>query len=495
MRKIGTITKYYPFIDEETKNTLDSIQNEAHNYNDFVIQLSKELSRTDAPEALAHIGVLLSYNAQITEANYRIGEKYGNLLCVKPWIIKLDAKNEREAIDNLISSNPPSFILFQAYLHKTGILYLVPYAFDSLQAAKDILDANPEMNCFIPEFLMHKIMLLRYEGDAEKVYQLGMDALEKAKECDDVISEIDVLTQQTEFLMNTDVQRAFSYTQSAYTLAKELGTPYLVAAAVMGFGMLSTIIGEYDLALHAYTESVETLQALNAPMYHIPIRISQIYSDLEDGRSALEWAKQSLEIEETKQPQGGLEDHLCPHIAMARALIVTGLLEEASEYVYKSREIALRSGQEMLLSDYYYVQGIYDLNSGDISGGIDTLARGLEICDRTSRGQRLKNRFLLALTKAEVDSFDFLGRTSYDPDDSGPWMTLLEQECRQKGLHGLKMQHALLKAEFQKKLGLCNVAMETLEDALNSFDSPGVVTLRGKIHEKIRALRETPLSP
>ena len=73
-------------------------------------------------------------------------------------------------------------------------------------------------------------------------------------------------------------------------------------------------------------------------------------------------------------------------------------------------------------------------------------------------------------------------------------MSRLEHESRKAGLVGLRLQHALLKADFQTKLGMNDVAMETLEKALSSSDSPGVSTLRKRIVSKMQELREPPIS-
>jgi hypothetical protein len=74
-------------------------------------------------------------------------------------------------------------------------------------------------------------------------------------------------------------------------------------------------------------------------------------------------------------------------------------------------------------------------------------------------------------------------------------MHRLEHESRKKGLQGIQMQHALLKAEFQEKMDLTNVAIGTLENALSNHDSLGVISLRNQILSKIQELKERPPSP
>ena len=47
MEPLGSITVYFPFIDEETKNVLESIMEEAYNYYDFVKILTQRILETD----------------------------------------------------------------------------------------------------------------------------------------------------------------------------------------------------------------------------------------------------------------------------------------------------------------------------------------------------------------------------------------------------------------------------------------------------------------
>jgi hypothetical protein len=73
-------------------------------------------------------------------------------------------------------------------------------------------------------------------------------------------------------------------------------------------------------------------------------------------------------------------------------------------------------------------------------------------------------------------------------ESSGQWMTRLEVHSREKNFPGIKMQHALLKAEYQTQIGETEAAQLTLQDALTFTDSPGVKTLRKRILKKIDEL-------
>ncbi|MFW9959354.1 MAG: tetratricopeptide repeat protein [Candidatus Odinarchaeota archaeon] len=470
-------------------------------FHEFMSRLRSVVSRADAAESLVHLAAFLAYYPDDIDMTRIIASEHRILLSAKPWaILERDSTNaenrdQLDAIDKLLASNPEDWIALRAYLLKAAILYLVPQSSDALQSAGEILDANPHLDCFRDWYYLTQILSRRYEGDVELVSLLREKALNKSREYDDPVSEIAILMQQTEFMMNVDVARAMEFTQRAYDLAEELGVPNLKTRAVQGLGMVSTVQGEYDLALHAWIESVDILQKQGLPECHSYIRIAQLYADLGEGMNALEWARTAMEVDEKAAKYGGLDEHICPHVAMAHALIVANKLDEAEKYIEKSHEIALRSGQELLLSMYYYIQGLYEIASGDVSSGQDTLARALEILDRTDGHPASVNRCLIGLTKAEIELFDTRDRSDMDPSDSGPWMIRLENESRRQGLQGIQMQHALLKAEFQEKLGKTDLAMEMLEYALTTHDSPGVRTLRKQILDKIRDIKERPLSP
>ena len=49
MKPMGTITKYYPFIDEESRSILDSLMEESSSYNDFVLRLSEVVLENEVP--------------------------------------------------------------------------------------------------------------------------------------------------------------------------------------------------------------------------------------------------------------------------------------------------------------------------------------------------------------------------------------------------------------------------------------------------------------
>ncbi|MHA2313274.1 MAG: hypothetical protein ACXADF_17445, partial [Candidatus Thorarchaeota archaeon] len=85
MKPLGTITKYYPFIDEETKSILNTLMDESSSYYDFVQRLSDVVLENEVPVNLAYLAAVQAWWARAEETMRLIKEKFGNVDCIRPW--------------------------------------------------------------------------------------------------------------------------------------------------------------------------------------------------------------------------------------------------------------------------------------------------------------------------------------------------------------------------------------------------------------------------
>ncbi|MFW9768740.1 MAG: hypothetical protein ACFFEM_07935, partial [Candidatus Thorarchaeota archaeon] len=72
-----------------------------------------------------------------------------------------------------------------------------------------------------------------------------------------------------------------------------------------------------------------------------------------------------------------------------------------------------------------------------------------------------------------------------DPESSGRWMSKLKTHAEKKNYPGIRMQHALLKAEYQSIMDDYESSRETLVAALKIYESLSVKSLRKKIQDRI----------
>jgi hypothetical protein len=140
----------------------------------------------------------------------------------------------------------------------------------------------------------------------------------------------------------------------------------------------------------------------------------------------------------------------------------------------------------MNLIEYNFVCGLLELVLGNHDEGMQSIIVALEDAERL-KYQGYVNSCLIALAKAEV-RISKRTESKGDTESSGPWLTRLGRHAREKNYPGIRMQHALLKAEYQEMIGEKEAAQLTLQDALTFTDSPGVKTLRRRILKRLDEL-------
>ncbi|MHA2163017.1 MAG: tetratricopeptide repeat protein [Candidatus Thorarchaeota archaeon] len=499
MKPIGTITMYYPFVDGETRETLDSLMEKSEHFQDFIIRLGERVCSEDIPFSLAFIAAVWSRRGEVKETQERIAERYKGNAVILPWTFSslsptdgkaLEAKMV-EMLDEAIVSEPEDWILLHLLLRKMSVLFATPEGIWAFDAARNLLEKKPGLECFRPRIQHAKAQIKDYEGDTRSAIEIYFDVLERARQQDDQYLVANLLIDLGRKTSPTDYHGAMQFIDEAYSISKELGVPRLLRITLLSMSSISHKLGEYDLALKCLFNTSELTHSPSYLDYHIPLDVSDIYSDLGEGKEALSWALMYEEGENAGGPSG-LSGHGCPEFAMARALLLLNRTEEALEHIERLRDIAFKTGIESWLAGHYFVSGLYEIATGEIATGMQMIQSALEIYERRDN-QTFVNRCLIALTKAEIMSYE-VDNSNLDPRDSGPWMARLEQEASDKRLFGILMQHAMLKAEFRIKLGQIDAARETLEAALDISDQPSVKTLRKRILEQIEALEKIPMS-
>jgi hypothetical protein len=76
MEPIGTVTQYFPFIDAETRNTLENIMTESSDYYDFVERLCDYVLNDERPVMVVYFAIHHSILALDFRLVDRLREKY-----------------------------------------------------------------------------------------------------------------------------------------------------------------------------------------------------------------------------------------------------------------------------------------------------------------------------------------------------------------------------------------------------------------------------------
>jgi tetratricopeptide (TPR) repeat protein len=348
-----------------------------------------------------------------------------------------------------------------------------------IEDAGNLLEKRPELECFKSGFHNLNCWIHAMEGDTTKAVSEIELGLEIAERYDDRLRKMKLLTDLANLTKNSDVRSALVLLEDAYLLCTELDSRYDKSVILNEMGLVSTILGEYDLALKCHLDSVRMEESEGSLGFFGTLNLSHAYLNLGDGLAALAWAESAMKQVE---PDGTIWSHL----TMARALVALESLEDAAHHLDNAKFMALKSGYESVLGQYYYVQGLYEIAMGDSETAIQTLEQALDIYERHNILLYVVYS-LLALGEAELAIVKGT-HADLDADTSGPWMTRLGRLAKEKDLPGIMMLHSLLKADLQFMQNRSSAARETLENALDCSYSPGVRTLRERIFEQLEVI-------
>ena len=499
MEPIGFITMYYPFVDGETRGILESLMEKSEDFQDFITRLGKRVCSEDVPLSLVFIAAVWSMRGEVKEIQEMLAKKYEGNLMIIPWTFSPFNPTDRKALeakmvgllDDAIASEPDDWILLHLLLRRTTVLVATPEGIQSFDDAKNLVDENSELECFRPEIRHGEARIKDYEGDMKSTIEIYYEVLGNARKQGNEYLTATTLLDLGDKISLTDSKKALQFIEEAYRISKGLGMPTMERSALQRMKSIAQKFGEYDLALKCLFDVLESPYAPSHVVAHLPLDISSLYSDLGEGKEALSWVM-NYEEKEIDEGPAGLSGHGCPYLYRARALLLLNRTDEALENIEILKEIAFRTGWELWLAGHYYVSGLYEIAMGQMATGMTTIQSALETYERLNI-QSGVNRSLIALTRAEIMSYD-AEKSNLDPRDSGPWMIRLEKESTDMNLTGILMQHAMLKAEFQTKLGQIDAARETLETALEISNQPSVKTLRKQILAKIDELEKTTIA-
>lgn len=490
MKPMGTITKYYPFIDEESKSRLGSLMERASSYNDFVLRLSKTVANADVPLNLVFIAAVQAWWTRTEESMRLIQEKYKDEPCIRPWgrINKTTMRDQVRshdfvvtAIDKALETSLTDWMevelhLLHSYFHFPSFGD-VPSFSEPLEKAKSLIDSNPRLMCFQPLILMFEGWLKGREGNRKDSIPLARRGLELAKTSGDslyVYLNLEPLGTYTGYF---DVQESLNLFQEMYDLAQDLEVPYMIAEVLYDSAIVFEFAGEYDLAISGLNESVKIWHGGDTAWSIL----SRVYASLGDGQRALEWADRAIE-------DAGHIEYSGLYIRKACALALLKRVDEAERNLDTAYSLILKTGEEIRLGIYYHVAGLIELSRGDYLTAMDFLEKSQEIAEKYTVGIS-HNQVLLDLARAEIL---LAGQSKSDPQSvtPGKWLSKLEKYALEHKLPGIRMQAALLKSEFYENQGQFKDAYGTLMDALNITDSLGVKTLRERINERIREVNQ-----
>ena len=491
MRPLGTITMYYPFIDEETKDAIETSMQEASNYYDFVEILSDRVCESKTSDTLKYLAALHAWRLSATEVKRRLSERFGEDPIIKSWT----APHHTMEIDDLLGTLDDAIraakedwlqielLCLKIWCERYRVVTSEEFWIQPLQEAESILQSRQELECFAALIHTVKSEMGFYSGLYDQGYSSHDKGVETAKKFDDQFQLYQLLWTCASWVKSLDTKRAMALQEEAYKLVKTFGSTQKIAEAMTDMGRISECLGEYDFAISCYENSIETYGNPEMELYREAVDtpsfgLSRVYCELGDGESALDWINTLINLI-------GRSATEIPYLysQRAEALILLRRYEEASRDLEISRRVSLRAGAEgnIVLCDI--ATAYMELAQDDPWTAIKTLEPGLDYLLQRPTAI-FTNRILIALTRAEIAA----NLDTRSDETSEKWMTLLEKHAREKNLPGIIMMHTLLKSEYLVSRGFTEEAINVLKDAPVEECAVTSRTLYERIQSKLREL-------
>jgi tetratricopeptide (TPR) repeat protein len=479
---LGTITKYYKFIDEETQNTLNFIMEESSSYSDFVQRIVGVVLEKEVSADLVYIAAAQAWLVRNTELINAITEKYGDLVCIKPWryvsgevqYYQQDQFQDiKESLDQVLESSTDDWMIAELLLTYSFNLVIPLETTRMLSIANEIMNQRSDLACVEPVVYLAEGYKIWMEGKTSEARVSCQKGLDLARANDDVVYEFFGLLYLANVTKNFNYRKGLDLFEQAYQIAQDLDVSYFIAEILNDSTMAYEIAGEYDLAISSQLDGINEYSEGGFDVrYSI---LSRLYAILGEGQQALEWAERALQ-EST---------FYIAYLRKARALIILNRFDEAEDVLNIANQMILQTGYDHYLARYHFVSSLLEMAKGEFLSAKRSLEQSYEIIFPL-KGMVFLNETLIALAKLDVAMLIQSERS--DVVVQGKWLSKLEEHARSHDLPGIAMQAAMIRSELFQYQGQLIDARETLQQALESSDSPGVKTLRKRISTRIQEM-------
>ncbi|MFW9910798.1 MAG: hypothetical protein ACFFEF_19760 [Candidatus Thorarchaeota archaeon] len=453
MEPIGTITQYFPFLDEETRDLLQSVMNDAENYHDFVMHLANVVLNEDVPDLAIYFAI--HHSALILDMDNieSIGKKYGQIPILRPNLFYArvhqgnvdDLPKIHESADAVLATGPPEWLAIE--------MRFLKFEADLLQYPKTLCDsANlEELERLIrksPDYKFFENILFDCyrerafrDGDLEEKIRCTDLAIRSAQEFNDLVRLAWHLRVKTDYLRRVNVAEARNTLTQAYQIMDSLGNRAGIASILLYLARLDATRGEYDLAIERCLKSIEIREKMDLPRSSNAVLLSTLYNAIGHADEGLEWARYA-EVDFDVYP--GMKPRAIFNQAWALALL--GRTTEAIALVDSIRADVMMSGLDPLLAWLSFVTGVLDMVEGNLTSAASNIKDALDLFEEKSS---VEYGLIFLYYLAQID----VRRVSYDTDsriryESLPWLTLLEEKSKSDDLPGFLGLASLLKAKL-----------------------------------------------
>ncbi|MFX1578927.1 MAG: tetratricopeptide repeat protein [Promethearchaeota archaeon] len=458
MEPLGTITMCYPYVDEKTRDTLESVMNEAENYGDFTERLCDKIIAEPSSPVLEYLAVSFAYwveNFNLIDRLETAG-KVSDL--AKPLLLHVKVEkganiswNEvRASLKTALDKSPNDWIATHLYLTwRMSTQYFFSEADVEIWPLDTISTAvkdNSELNFFESHLLWIEAMALMRENDRKAAIANFRQVLAIARKFDDRVYAACTLGILANWIRQSDIKQAIDILLTTRELSEELGYFVQIGYIQHSMGQIMGMRGEFDAAIDYHSEFRKYQVSLGHPTNVVDALIAFYYNMSGDGSRALDTVKKSISPEDAPNRQLAYI-----RAQQAWALINLERYDEAKEVIDICHRLALKSGDVSQVNWYYMVEGLLDKAENRFENAQMNFQKVLDYLENNPI-PLFQNICLLNLAEMEVDT---LTDTSLheNHDSSGPWMKRLEEYVQEHDFPGIAARSMILKAKLRYRQG------------------------------------------
>ncbi|MFX1483884.1 MAG: tetratricopeptide repeat protein [Promethearchaeota archaeon] len=489
MKPLGTITMYFPHVDENTRKAIEQIMSEAGNYADFAERLCDRVISEPSSPLLEYLAFLFAYrieNFNLTD-KLEIAGKVTDLS--RPLLLMVELERGariswsemKTSIKSALEVAPNDWVASHLYLQwRISTENYFPEAdveVEPLDMISTAVNENSEMRYF--ELWLLRIAAVKFEKEAQMNQRIShlRQALAIARKFDDRVAAVSILVQLAGNTKHTDLKKAIDMLVTGKELGEELGYTSVIGLIQHQMAHIMGMRGEYDAAIKYQYEYKAIIESLGNTTFILSAVIAMHYNLSGNGEKALKLSKEAFIPERTQH-------RYLPYARaqQAWALINLGRYAEAKEVIDICHELALKSGRSGQMTWYYMVEGLLDKAEKRFDNAIMNFQEALDK-DVEDPVPLTKNICLLNLTEMEID---MLTDTALQEghDLSGQWMKKFEEHVQEHDLPGIAAQSMILRAKLRYRQGKYDDVRRILKDVQEIAKTPSMRYLNDMIISK-----------
>ncbi|TFG28845.1 hypothetical protein EU528_10660 [Candidatus Thorarchaeota archaeon] len=484
MKPIGTITACYPYVDEATRDILQSVMDKAKDYNDFAERLCEKALNESLPELAIYFAYYHCYNQgkydflkRLIDANIstELTPLFGLVAAQRRGEV-VDWSTYQKAMFSALKHVENDWMACHIYIAWRVMIeiFQMPEAAidnESLSILTSKIQNDEEYGFFLSQ--VHRITAKRLdtEGNLKEAIKYFDMAISQAKKYDDREALCWLLIEKANKLKQFNFHEALSLLEIAKEIVDELGLLNGRWGYVHELGHIAMAKGEFEKAIEYQNQCVANRLETGLPVGFMKCVIAFIYNQKGDGKTALKL------IDEGRSDQVIESIWLC-QIQEAWAYMLIDRIDEAKQKLEKVSASSLKSGVETNLAFTHFLEGLLAIRQGDLSTAIFYLKKAFEIFER-SQGLAYIHFTLIEMVDVEIE-MTAPKKDSESLEVSGPWMQKLLDHVEERDLPGIEAQAKLLLAKFRFKQGRLTDSKILINEVLEISETSGMLYLREK---------------